>query len=193
MKVILISGKAQHGKDTTAGFLRETLEADGFKVLVTHYGDLVKYVCRSFFGWDGNKDERGRTLLQRVGTDAVRSKHPDFWVNFIGDILTLFPNEWDYVLIPDCRFPNEVDHLKTLGLDVVHLRVVRENFISPLTPKQQQHPSETALDDVEPDLYIKNNGSLKDLANKAIDWVLENVGHHQVTFDELCRSRMHGM
>lgn len=50
MKVILISGKARHGKDTTAGFLKNALEADGSSVLVAHYGDLVKYVCKTFFG-----------------------------------------------------------------------------------------------------------------------------------------------
>ena len=78
-------------------------------------------------------------------------------------ILELFPNEWDYVLIPDCRFPNEIDYLKEAGLDTVNLRVVRKNFKSPLTPEQQAHPSETALDDVEPDYYITNNGSMTDL------------------------------
>ena len=35
MKVITISGKAQNGKDTTAGLLKAALEADGYKVLIT--------------------------------------------------------------------------------------------------------------------------------------------------------------
>ena len=78
MKVICISGKAQHGKDTTAGYLKELLEARGNKVLVTQYGDLVKYICATFFAWDGQKDENGRTLLQYVGTNIVREKEPDY-------------------------------------------------------------------------------------------------------------------
>ena len=45
MKVITISGKAQNGKDTTAGLLKAALEADGYKVLITHYADLLKYIC----------------------------------------------------------------------------------------------------------------------------------------------------
>ena len=57
MQVIVISGKAQHGKDTTAGFLKDTLEADGYSVLIAHYGDLVKYVCKMYLGWNGEKDE----------------------------------------------------------------------------------------------------------------------------------------
>ena len=47
MKVITISGKAQNGKDTTAGLLKAALEADGYKVLITHYADLLKYIASS--------------------------------------------------------------------------------------------------------------------------------------------------
>lgn len=83
MQIISISGKAQHGKDTTASYLKESLERRGKKVLITHYGDLVKYVCAAFLGWDGKKDEAGRSLLQRVGTEYVRSKDKDYWVRFV--------------------------------------------------------------------------------------------------------------
>ena len=185
MKVILISGKAQHGKDTTAGILKSALEADGFSVLVAHYGDLVKYICKTFFNWDGNKDETGRTMLQYVGTDVIRKQDENYWVRFVGEMLTFFNNKWDYVLIPDCRFPNEVDYLKKMGFDAVHMRVVRENFDSPLTAEQQNHPSETALDDVTADYYINNNGSQKELQGKVIQWIVETNGSHQITFDEI--------
>lgn len=184
MKVILISGKAGHGKDTTADFLKSALEADGNSVLVTHYADLLKYICKAFFGWDGVKDEQGRSILQRVGTDVIRAQRPDYWVDFITDVLELFRGEWDYVLIPDCRFPNEVDRIRRAGFDTVLLRVLRENFESPLTPEQQAHPSETALDDVEPDYCIHNDGSLEHLRDAISEWITELNGSHQMTFDE---------
>ena len=106
-------------------------------------------------------------------------------VGFVTSILELLPNEWDYVLIPDCRFPNEIDYLKEAGMDTVNLRVVRKNVKSPLTPEQRAHPSETALDDVEPDYYITNNGSMTDLKRNVIDWLVEYLGSHQMTIDEL--------
>lgn len=171
MKIICISGKAQNGKDTTAGFLKDILKDKGNTVLVAHYGDLVKYVCRTFFGWNGEKDEFGRSLLQRVGTDIVRNQRPDYWVNFVKDMIELFPDEWDYVLIPDSRFPNEVDCMRETGFETVHLRVIRTDFVSPLTEEQQNHPSETALDNIVPDFTILNTGSLEDLKAKATDFV----------------------
>lgn len=189
MKVITISGKAQNGKDTTAGFLKDALEADGYSVLITHYGDLLKYICQKFFGWDGKKDEKGRSILQYVGTDVIRAEQPNFWVGFIGNILDLFPDTWDYVLIPDCRFPNEVNVLKDSGLDVTHIRVVRDGFDSPLTPEQQQHPSETALDGTEPDYTIHNNGTLNDLRILVSCWVTKVNGHNQITMDDWTTSQ----
>lgn len=163
MKVICISGKAQHGKDSTAGFMKDFLEFEGKKVLIAHYGDLVKYVCKTFFDWDGKKDEAGRTILQRVGTDVIREQDEMYWVRFIKTILKFFPDEWDYVLIPDCRFPNEIEYLDLWGFDVTHLRVVRENLESPLTEEQQRHPSETALDEYGQDILLINRGDLADL------------------------------
>lgn len=185
MKVFCISGKAQHGKDTTAAFFKDALEADGYSVLIVHYGDLLKYVCKTFFGWNGEKDEYGRSLLQRVGTDIIRNKNPDYWVGFVRDMLMFFDGEWDYVLIPDCRFPNEVDEMKKTGMDVVHLRVFRQGFVSPLTPEQQAHPSETALDNTIPDYYINNFGTLNDLRNTISAWLADVNGHHQICIEEL--------
>lgn len=163
MKIICISGKAQNGKDTTAQFMADELTAQGKKVLIAHFGDLVKYVCTKFFGWDGKKDDKGRTLLQYVGTDKIRAQSPDYWVDFIVGILSMFPDEWDYVLIPDTRFPNEFEIFKNYGMDASLLRVERPNFVSPLTDKQQMHPSETALDNYHYDLHIINDGTLEDL------------------------------
>lgn len=176
MKVICISGKAQHGKDTTAGMMKTALESMGHTVLIAHYGDLVKYVCRTFFGWNGEKDSYGRSLLQKVGTDIVREQCPNYWVDFIKDMLSMFPNEWDFVLIPDSRFPNEIDGLRKAGLSVVHLRVRRDNFESPLTTEQQNHPSETALDHIVPDFLIVNDGTLEDLYNKVCNLVVDRYG-----------------
>ncbi len=170
MRIIAISGKARHGKDTAASILKEKLESEGYKVLVTHYGDLLKHICRSFFGWDGGKDEAGRHILQYVGTDVIKEIQPDFWVDFIVDVLRFFPSEWDYVLIPDCRFPDEISGLKSAGFDVTHLRVIRKNFESPLSAEQQKHSSETALDNYVPDYCIENSGTKEELGYIVSDW-----------------------
>ena len=87
MKVCCISAKARHGKDTAADVIKERLELRGNKVLTIHFADLLKFICTSFFDWDGEKNEKGRTILQHVGTEVIGEKKPFYWVDFIVDFL----------------------------------------------------------------------------------------------------------
>jgi len=162
MKVILFSAKATEGKDASANILKELLERDGKRVLLTHYADLLKYICRTYFGWDGQKDDAGRNTLQRVGTDVIRKDFPNYWVKFVSEILLMFPNEWDAVLVADCRFPNEVEEMAKL-FDTFAIRVTRLDYESPLTDEQKQHVSETALDNYQFDYYLDSCSGLDNL------------------------------
>jgi hypothetical protein len=170
MKVICISAKAQHGKDTAAQLLKEYLESINKRVLIIHYADLLKFICTKFFGWDGNKDEAGRTILQHVGTDTIRRQEPDYWVDFVVKFLKLFSNDWDYVLIPDCRFPNEAEKMMA-SFDTKVLRIYRPNFNNGLSAEQLAHPSETSMDHYKFDAIISNDGSLDELRQKLIGFI----------------------
>ena len=159
--VILLSGKSGSGKDYIANIMKQQLEDKGNKVLITHYADLLKYILKTFFNWDGQKDEKGRTLLQHVGTDVIRKQNPDYWVNFINGIICYFHDEWDYILIPDARFPNEIDAIKRNSyVDTITVRINRtDTHLILLTLEQTQHKSETALDNYSFDYYLNNNGT----------------------------------
>lgn len=160
---ICISGKAQNGKDTSAEIFKNELIIRGHSVLVIHQADLLKYICKAFFNWNGEKDEAGRTLLQQVGTNVIRKVEPDFWVDFIVKVTGFFKDTWDYIIVPDTRFPNELEKLKANDANIFHVRVIREGFKSPLTEEQQQHPSETALDGIESDFTLINDKGIDDL------------------------------
>lgn len=170
MRIILISGKARAGKDTCANFIKQKLEQKGNKVLITHFADLLKFICQNYFGWNGKKDDEGRQILQFIGTNVVRNKHPNYWVDFLIKFLTIFKGHWDYVIVADCRFKNELERWG--GWDTINLRVNRLNFTSPLTPEQKSHISETALDDYEFD-YVINSESGLDKLEKAVDKFIE--------------------
>ena len=173
MKIITISAKARHGKDFTADLIKDRLEKNENKVLITHYADLLKYICSTFFAWDGKKDNAGRTLLQHVGTEIIRKQQPDYWVNFLTSIFNLFPKTWDYIIIPDTRFPNENSKLKESGFDVTTVRVDRPNFDNGLTEEQKSHESETALDNYNFDFLLINNGD--ETINSEIDRFIDYI------------------
>ena len=173
-KLILISGKARHGKDSVAKIIKTQLEADGKRVLIARFADLVKYVCKTFLDWNGEKDETGRTLLQYVGTDTIRAQDPDYWVRFIGDMIRFFNGRWDYILVRDARFENEIEYFKNndnfSDFEVISLRVQRTNFVTDLTPEQMRHPSETALDSYEFDYSISAK-KIPELEKKVRKWL----------------------
>lgn len=175
-KIVCIGGKAQNGKDTTAGFLKEHLESLGKKVLIAHQADLLKNMARDMFGWDGKKDEKGRHLLQYLGTDVIRKRDPDFWVDHLVRSFSALDDVWDVVLVPDTRFPNEIEKFKEAGFETTYIRIHRPNFKSPLTEEQQKHKSEIALDDYKFDMLVYNDGTLEDLKKQTAslaEWLIQ--------------------
>ncbi len=162
-KVITFSGKAECGKTSSAIITKKLLEKNGKTVLLVNFADLLKFYAKQYFGWSGVKDSAGRELLQKLGTDIVRNKFPDFWVESVYRLTELFKNEFDYFLIGDCRFKNECNYFKDKGYDVVNIKVIRLNFENSLTPEQKMHPSETALNDFKFDYIIESESGLDNL------------------------------
>ena len=156
MRVITVSGKAESGKDTFALILKSILEKEGKTVLIFHYADLLKFYCKQYFGWNGEKDDAGRTLLQRIGTDIVRSRDEDFWVKQAVNFMDVFGCDFDYILIPDTRFRNEVETMKEM-FESTAIYIERINYVSSLTEEQKSHPSENILSKRDCDYCVVND------------------------------------
>lgn len=175
---ICISGKAGAGKDTTGNMMKEYLELKGYSILITHYAGLLKYICVDYLGWNGIKNGEGRELLQYIGTDCIRKQDPDYWVDFIANLIRMLPKMWDFVIIPDMRFENELTRLSDAGFPSTHVHVERNNFDSSLSEEQKLHSSETALDGVVADYTIPNNGTEEQLlveAERVCDYILIDI------------------
>lgn len=153
MKIILISGKAEAGKTTAANIIKYYLCGIGKRAAIVPYGQYVKDTAKMIFGWDGQKDENGRQLLQWWGTDVVRKKNENFWVNTVMRLAAVLDGEIDYLIIDDCRFPNEIDLWKD-EYGYLTLRIERPGHENALNDEQRKHPSETALDNYEFDVTI---------------------------------------
>ena len=174
MRVILISGSARFGKDSVAFIMKELLEKQKKKVLIIHYADNLKLFAKNYFGWSGQKDQKGRELLQWLGTDVVRKNYEDTWVDMIVALLKGIKTLYDYVIIPDVRFPNEIDKMCD-NFYCITARVIRPNFDNGLTDEQKKHPSETALDNYPMEYELINDGDLEKLLETTKTF-LKNIG-----------------
>lgn len=174
MRVILISGSARFGKDSTAFMMKELLEKQKKKVLIIHYADNLKLFAKNYFGWSGQKDQKGRELLQWLGTDVIRKNYEDTWVDMVVALLKGIKTLYDYIIIPDVRFPNEIDRMRD-NFDCITVRVIRPNFDNGLTEEQRKHPSETALDNYPMEYELINDGDLEKLLDTTRTFI-KNIG-----------------
>lgn len=186
-KILAISGHAGSGKDTVGQMFYNQLEADGYSTLLIHYGDLVKFIAATCFEWDGIKDEKGRSLLQHIGTDVVREMDSNYWVDFLISICKFFPQCWDYLVIPDFRYPNELTRFQEEGFETVHIHYDRdrESFCDGLTSAQREHSSENSLKDYKADFIINGNQSLGRVRDDVTDVVMQIVGWRGIPADKL--------
>lgn len=174
MKVILISGKAGHGKDTAAQLMKDELEARGEKVLTIKFGDPVKWFAREYYNWDDKKDVKGRSLLQYIGTEMMRTYDKYYWGRIVSEFIAA-NKDFTYALIPDWRFYSEKEIILADNKKCYTIRIERPNFINPNMMKAQlKHVSETELDNYKFDWIIRNEGNIEDLREK-VKIVLDNL------------------
>lgn len=183
-KIILISGKAENGKTTAAFEIQRLLKEKGYRAVITRYAKYIKEIAADYCGWDGSKDEKGRTLLQQLGTEIIKHKlhKNDFNVERICDDIEIADDYVDYVIIDDVRYPNEIYYpIARFGKDKVFTYRVNRCIIdkdgkiiryqNSLTDEQKKHPTETALDNYENWNLISFTSSLKEAAEYAKELV----------------------
>lgn len=179
-KVILISGKATMGKDTTAEYMKECFEGKGYKVAVPHFASHMKNMLRELYGWNGVKDEWARNKLQWMGTEKIRVEMnmPTFHADRTCEQIKITEEDFDFYIIPDWRFPNEFETVvKNFGREnAISIRVSRTNYTSPLTKEQQEHISEISLDGFADYDYMAESEDLKgcrENAEELCEYILE--------------------
>ena len=155
IEILGLTGKAGSGKDTVGAYLRQHY---GFETIA--FATKLKNVAREVFLWDGVKDERGRRLLQRLGTEVGRDYDPNIWIQwaerYIGRCRISNPHQ--RFVITDVRFPNEAFWIQSQGGKM--LRVWGRGG---LTGDAAKHPSEIAIADYAPDYCVCNNSDFETL------------------------------
>jgi len=166
MKIIGLAAKAGGGKDTAGELIRESLEKKGYTTTQLSFANPLKDICTQLFGWDRDRlqsdakykesslldngspdpacqmlDMSRRVVMQRLGTEAMRrGLHSEIWI--IALKLSIMRGDYDiydYGLLTDCRFINELQFVR--DLDGTLIRIDRAGEQSTLT-EHTEHASE---------------------------------------------------
>ena len=178
-RIIGLNGVARAGKDTVAGILHDLYGYEVFSYsetlndalialnpwvddgrLPTGEPDVIRYAdLVSSVGYEKAKEiPEVRRLLQAMGTEVGRNMFGEnIWVDALMKKIKGKPK----VVITNVRFPNEAEAVWSRGGEV--WEVTRPGFAPALG-----HVSDTALDSVQKNAYIHNDGTERDLADKVL-------------------------
>jgi len=167
MIVIGMTGLARSGKDTVAD------------ILVGQYGfykigmsDPIYKIARDYYGWDGLRDDRGRKLLQDIGTIG-REYNKDVWVNYakatIADVINknymIISRINIRIVVCGVRYQNEVDLVRNYDSN----QLWRVEGRGGLSWDVAKHSSEQHVNEFKVDQVINNSGSHDVLWKNVID------------------------
>jgi len=86
-----------------------------------------------------------REVLQYLGTEYVRRARQSYWVDCV---LKEIMDVGDFFLVPDTRYPNEADALRSIGGKVIKVKRID------IPEHTDGHSSETEMAKIDPDLLL---------------------------------------
>ena len=154
-------GLAGSGKDTVADMLKDI----GYTKV--SFATELKKMCLAL-GWDGEKDVKGRKLLQDVGM-ALRIYDDNTWVHKTHKSL-----ESNYAnVFSDVRFDNEAKYIK-YKLQGIIVRIVRPSLEM---TEAHTHVSEYGQKEIPVDYTIINDQDLTSLKIQILN-IVSNYACH---------------
>lgn len=170
----LFSGHAGVGKTYCAKLLINLLKENRISCGYFPFAYGVKETA-NFMGWDGEKHQRGRRLLQRIGQFG-REYDPYMWVRSTmtrAEESIGYP--YDAIVIDDWRFINEVEYIRsneplykpiTIRLGAPHREILKG------TPEYNEI-SETELDEYYFDYKFYNTQDGPEYATEFLEWMIK--------------------
>lgn len=167
MKIILINGFAQSGKDTFVQLCQKELRYGTIENISTV--DLIKKAA-FLLGWNGVKDDKGRKFLSDLKDTA--NLYSDLSSKYIKETIenSIKLNKTKYetkAIFVHAREPEEIDKLKK-EFNAITL-LIRNNRIEPVISNH----ADRNVENYKYDYIVNNNGSILDLTKEAVKFMKE--------------------
>ena len=168
MQIILVAGRARSGKTYVAHELKNILESNNKKVIITEYSKYVKLFAKDILGWDMISEPKPRTFLQDLGNRLREYYGECYFVKRMKEDILVYEKYADYLIISDVRMPHEISDLE--GFKPIKIKVINDYLKTDLSEEELAHITEHALDNYDNFDYI-----LKNKDEKEIKEILENI------------------
>lgn len=167
MKIVIINGSAETGKDKFVKIFKDKFE--NLRVKNISSVDKVKSVAEIAFGWNGKKDDKSRKMLSDM--KRVWSEFNDGPTKYVFekiDIDTKYCIEKNKKLENNIYFlhirePGEIDKVKNKYEKNCITLLIRKN-----TEFIPSNYSDKNVENYKYDYIIENNGDIKELEKNAV-------------------------
>lgn len=178
MKIFVISGKAETGKNKVATLLKEIYEQKNKKTVNVAYASYLKEYAKNILNWDGNEASKPRDFLQYLGIDIIKNQIDNkMLIRRIIEDIKVYSNYFDVVTISDARFKEEIEDIKNIFHDVITIHILEKE--NSLTEVQKNHITEIALDGYQNyDYEISNKGTVEEL-KKLLQQIINEVDNNE--------------
>lgn len=162
MKVIVINGKPTSGKSTFVKLCEEINEEE--YVIELSMVDYVKKIAKAI-GWDGEKNAKGRKFLADL-KQAIESYDKNIIYNRIDSDIYYYSQSWlaydtPVIFFINARNPSDINYL------VKKYNATSLFIDNPNVPMVESNSEDKGVENYKYDVTIVNDGTIKDLKNKA--------------------------
>lgn len=163
--IFCVCGKARSGKSLVGKYINDKLQEDGYKIIVSPYTKYLKKYISEITGQEITDDNKPRDLLQQISSEIIKGElgNNNFFINRQIEDIDLYSYFFDIVIIPDVRFPKEIEVLKERYENVISIGVNRVDYKSDLTLQQQKDKTEISLDNYQNYDFLLINENIEKL------------------------------
>ncbi len=171
MKIFVIGGLANCGKNSFGKFLCEELKNYGCKPCIMQFSEPLYSYARNYFDWDSYRDPKPREFLQKMGIEIIQNRlHKKYFlIDRLCEDISILSCFFDTFIITDARMILEFTELKKRFSSVVSIYLYRKNYDDGLTVEEREHITEKEILQYDSfDYRVLNSGfdKLKDVACK---------------------------
>lgn len=154
MKIIEVCGIARSGKNTFCNIAEDILIHNHYRVKQYSFADqlrrevepFLRDVCKvDVWTQDTELKKDIRDFLVWYGTTWWRKRDPKRWIRVVDIAIKADLRYFDIVLVPDGRYPNEIEWAHSCGGYVVHVTAYEKGSLNKTirlyftAPNEQEH------------------------------------------------------
>ena len=172
MRIFIIGGKANVGKNTLAKYIKEYYDEKEEKSIITEYSKYIKLLANEMIDWEA-KNKKPRKFLQDLGEEYRKIIGPNIFINRMKEDILVLQKYYQNIIICDARLIPELTLMKTKYQNCYTIHLTGE-LTNKLTKEENNHITEKELEKYKSFDYELNNSDFNKL-KEDIYKILDNI------------------